>query len=75
MSTAVSAKVPKALKERARKHGVVISEFVRKALEAEVERLERDELRGELHEIRQRLKGKLGERDVVKAIRESREER
>ncbi len=75
MVAVVSAKVPKDLKERARKHGLVISEFVRKALEAEVERLERDELRGELHEIRQRLKGKLGERDVVKAIRESREER
>ncbi len=75
MVAVVSAKVPKDLKERARKRGVVISEFVRKALEAEVERLEREELRGELREIRQRLKGKLSERDVVKAIRESREER
>ena len=75
MATVISAKVPKGLKERARKHGVVISELVRKALEAEVERLEEKELRGELGEISRRLKGKLRERDVVRAIRESREER
>lgn len=75
MSTVVSAKVPKALKERARKHGVVISELVRKALEAEVERLEEKDLRGELAEISRRLKGKVNGQDVARAVRETREER
>ncbi len=75
MQEVVTAKIPKSLKERARRYGVNISGLVRSALEAEVARLEDRESRKKLDELSVSLKGRISGRDVVKAIRETREER
>jgi len=74
MSEVVTAKVPKELKERARKHGINISGLVRSALEAEVERVEERELRREIDAVSSALKKKLFAKDVVKAVRATRDE-
>jgi len=74
MSEVVTAKVPKELRERARKYHIEISGLVRRALEAEVAKAEEQELRGELEKVAVALKGKLTERDLVKAVRETRDE-
>jgi post-segregation antitoxin (ccd killing protein) len=74
LSEVVTAKVPRELKERARRHGINISGLVRSALKAEVERVEERELRKEMDEISASLKKKLSEKDVVTAVRETREE-
>ena len=74
MSEVVTAKVPKELKERARRHGINISGLVRSALEAEVERVEERELREGLDKVSASLRKKLSEKDVVTAVRETREE-
>lgn len=74
MSEVVTAKVPKELKERARKYGINISGLVRSALEEEVEKVEERQLREELDKVSSSLRKKLSEEDVVTAIRETREE-
>jgi post-segregation antitoxin (ccd killing protein) len=74
MSEVVTAKVPKELRERARKYHIEISGLVRRALEAEVAKAEERELREELERVATSLKGKFAERDLVKAVRETRDE-
>lgn len=75
MSEVVTAKVPKELKERARRYGINISGLFRKALEAEVSKAEERELKQEMDKISHSLKGKLSSEDVVGAVRETRDER
>jgi post-segregation antitoxin (ccd killing protein) len=75
MSSAISAKVPRKLKEKARRYGLKISEIVRKALEEEVKKVEEKKLSKDLEELSSSLKGRITKDDVVKAIRSSRDER
>jgi len=75
MSEVVTAKVSRDLRDRARKYGVNISGLVRKALEAEVERLEEQELRKQIDKVSLSVRKQLSQQDVVEAIRETREER
>jgi post-segregation antitoxin (ccd killing protein) len=74
MQEVVSAKVPKELKERARKYGINISGMVRRALEAEVARMEEKELRKRLDELSASLRNRLSVKDVARAVRETRDE-
>jgi post-segregation antitoxin (ccd killing protein) len=74
MSEVVTAKVPRELKERARRYGINISGLVRSALEAEVAKVEEHELREEMESISASLKHKLSKNDVTKAVREIRDE-
>ena len=74
MQEVVSAKIPKELKERARKYGINISGLVRSALEAEVARIEEKELRKRLDELSASLRNRLSVKDVVRAVRETRDE-
>ena len=74
MQEVVSAKIPKELKERARKYGINISGLVRSALEAEVSRIEEKELRKRLDELSASLRSRLSMKDVVRAVRETRDE-
>ncbi|MDG7001790.1 MAG: type II toxin-antitoxin system CcdA family antitoxin [Nitrososphaerota archaeon] len=74
MQEVVSAKVPKELKERARKYGINISGMVRRALEAEVARMEEKDLRKRLDELSVSLSNRLSVKDVVRAVRETRDE-
>ncbi len=75
MSVVVSAKVPKELRERARRYGISISKVVRRTLEAEVAKAEEEKLRTALDEVSRRLKRKVAKEDLVRAVRESREGR
>ena len=76
MSEVITAKVPKELREKARKYGIEISGLMRKALEAEVAKAEVRELKEELRQVSASLKGrKITQREIVRAIRETRDER
>ena len=75
MSTVISAKIPKNLKQKAKRYGVKIGEVVRKALEEEVKRVEEKELSKNLDELSNMLKDRIRKDDVVKAVRSSRNER
>ena len=74
MSEVVTAKVPRELREKARKYHIEISGLVRKALEAEVRKAEEQELREDLRRVASSLKGKFTEQELVQAIRETRDE-
>lgn len=75
MSTVISAKVPKKLKEKAKRYGLKIGEVVRKALEEEVKKVEEERLSKEFEELSHSLKGRITKEDIVKAVRSSRDER
>ena len=75
MSVVISAKVPRELKERARRAGIPISELVRRTLEVEVAKVEQEKLRNELDDVSRKLKGMVSTEDVVKAVRNSRDKR
>ena len=70
----VTAKIPLELKERLRRLGVNISALIREALEAEVERLERERLRALAGEAG-RILQKIPPGELVESIRRSREAR
>ena len=73
MSEVVTAKVPRELKERARRYGINISGLV-PALrwKLKVAQIEERELRKELDEVSASLRNKLSKKDVIRAIRETR---
>ena len=74
MQEVVPAKIPKELRERARKYGINISGLVRSALEAEVARKEEKELRKRLDDLSASLRKRLSVKDVVGVVRETRDE-
>ena len=71
----VSAKIPKDLREKLERHGVKVSEVVRRALEEEVRVLESRMLMKRLDEISDEIRGKISTEDVTKAVRAGREGR
>ncbi len=75
MSVVISAKVPKELKQKAKRYKLKIGKLVRKSLEKEVRRIEREKLSKDLDELSRTLKGRLTKGDIVKAVRSSRDER
>ncbi len=74
MSTVVSAKIPKSLKEKAARYGIEISQTVRDALEEKIRVIEEKELGKNMDELRSTL-GHLKKSDIVRAVRTSRDER
>jgi post-segregation antitoxin (ccd killing protein) len=75
MYSTVTAKIPKELKQKLKERGIKISEVIRRALEEEIMAREERELREMLDEIRANLGQRLSEKDVVRAVRASREMR
>lgn len=75
MSTTVSAKIPKHLREKLREKHVDISAVVRNALEKELDQREQDELKIKLDALSRSLSNKITPKEVVKAVRSSRDER
>jgi len=73
-SATVTAKVPADLKERLNRLGVNVSGLIREALEAEVERLERERLR-RLAEEAGEILWKIPAEELVEAVRLGREAR
>ena len=74
MSTVISAKIPKKLKEKAARYGIKISQTVRDALEEKIRIIEEKELGRNMDELSSTL-GHLKKEDIVKAVRASRDER
>jgi len=70
----VSARIPKELKEKAKVYGIDISEVLRRALEKEIRKRELKEIDELLNKLRRELHGITTE-EIVRVIRESREER
>ena len=70
----VTAKIPPELKERLNRLGVNVSGLIRKALELEVERLEKERLRRLAEEAGEILR-KIPAEELVEAVRSGRETR
>jgi post-segregation antitoxin (ccd killing protein) len=74
MTEIVTVRVEKNLKEKTRKYKINISKTVRTALEAEIKKREQEELSQALSDIKTILQ-KIPDEEIVKAIRESRDQR
>lgn len=70
----VSAKVPVELKEKTRKLGIKTSQVVRRALEQEVKKQELRKIQAMIEEL-QPVLAKISIDEVVKSIRQDREQR
>ena len=71
----LSVRVPAELKRMLRKHGIAASPVVRNALEEEVRKREEMELDDRLRRAARRTKRKVKREEIVRLIRETREER
>ena len=74
MSEIVTVRVKKSLKEKARKYKINVSKIVRVALEDEVKKQEDTELLRAVSEMKVLLQ-KIPDEEIVKDIRESRDQR
>jgi len=74
MTETVVARVDEELKKKAKAYNVNISEVVRSALEEEVRRRERSEMISALQEAK-RVLSKVPDGEIVRAVRETREDR
>ncbi|MEM2088596.1 MAG: type II toxin-antitoxin system CcdA family antitoxin [Thermoproteota archaeon] len=74
MSEVVTVRLSKELKKKIKELKIDVSEFVRRSLEEEVKRKEREALLNSLAEVRKTL-SKISDEDIVQAIRSSRESR
>jgi len=74
MTEIVTVRVKKSLKEKARKYKIDVSKTVRAALENEIRKREEEELTQALGDIKTILQ-KIPDEEIVKAIRESRDQR
>ena len=70
----VSAKIPKQLKERMQRLKIKPSKILKKALEDEVKKRELEELKEEINRLKPIL-DKVNTEDIVKSIREDRDNR
>jgi post-segregation antitoxin (ccd killing protein) len=74
MSEVITVRVKKSLKEKIRKHKINVSKTVREALEDEVKKRENAELAQAINQMKAVLE-KIPDDEIVKAIRESRDQR
>ncbi|MEM2941704.1 MAG: type II toxin-antitoxin system CcdA family antitoxin [Thermoproteota archaeon] len=74
MSEVVTVRLSKELKKKIKELKIDVSEFVRKSLEEEVKRREREALLSSLAEVKRTL-SKISDDEIVQVIRSSRESR
>ena len=74
MSEIITVRVNKSLKEKIKKHKINVSKTVREALEDEVKKRENAELTQAINQMKTVL-AKIPDKDIVAAIRESRDQR
>ena len=75
MSTTVSAKIPEELKRELEAEGVNISEAIREALEAEVQRRRREEIRARAAELRESTATTMTTEELAAVVRADRDGR
>ena len=73
MSVTITAKIPKELKEKIRRLNINASRVIREALEAEVRRREEERLKALAKEV-SRILNKIPKEEIVRTIREARDE-
>jgi len=73
MSVTITAKIPKELKEKIRRLNINASRVIREALEAEVRRREEERLKALAREV-SRILNKIPKEEIVRTIREARDE-
>ncbi|MCJ7770913.1 type II toxin-antitoxin system CcdA family antitoxin [Candidatus Bathyarchaeota archaeon] len=74
MSDVVTVRVSKALREKVRRYGISVSKITREALEEEIRKHESRELADAVGEMKTLL-SKIPDDEIVRAIRESRDQR
>ncbi len=74
MTTMISVRVPKKIRDEAKRLGINISEVVRKALEEEIRKAKMRELK-ELGMIVEKIIERIGKEKMVMYVRESKDER
>jgi post-segregation antitoxin (ccd killing protein) len=74
MTSTIVVRVDEGLKKKLKAHNVRISDVVRSALEEEVKRRDDEKLVSALREAKHSL-SKVPDKDIVKAIRETRDNR
>jgi antitoxin CcdA len=74
MSEVLTVRIDKALKEKMRKYKISVSKITRQALEEEVRKREKQELTEAVFEMKILLE-KIPDKEIIKAIRESRDQR
>jgi post-segregation antitoxin (ccd killing protein) len=74
MTEVVTVRVDKTTKEKIRKYKISVSKITREALEEEIKRHERQELANAVSEMKILL-NKIPDDEIVRAIRESRDQR
>ncbi|WP_237558863.1 type II toxin-antitoxin system CcdA family antitoxin [Candidatus Methanodesulfokora washburnensis] len=74
MSVTVTVRIPKELKEEAKRHGINISHVLRRALEEELRRRKMEEVEEAAKRVGE-LFSRIPEEEIVNWIREARKER
>jgi len=74
MSEVLTVRVDKALKEKIRKYKISVSKIARQAIEEEIKKRERQELTDAIIEMKTLLE-KIPDQEIIKAVRESRDQR
>jgi antitoxin CcdA len=74
MSSVITVRVDRETKKKIKKHGINVSDTVRKALEREITKREEEDLQRALDDAGRILR-KIPEKDIIRVIRESRDER
>ena len=74
MSEILTVRVDKALKRKIKKYNISVSKITRQAIEEEIKKRERQELTSAIMEMKTLLE-KIPDQEIVKAIRESRDQR
>lgn len=75
VTTTVSAKIPDDLKSELDEEGVNVSEVIREALEAEIRKRRREELRERVRELRSSVEQPPTPDEITDIVRADREER
>ena len=74
MSEILTVRVDKALKRKIKKYNLNVSKITRQAIEEEIKKRERQELTSAIMEMKTLLE-KIPDQEIVKAIRDSRDQR
>ena len=74
MSEVLTVRVDKALKEKIKKYKISVSKITRQALDEEIRKRERQELTDAIIEMKTLLE-KIPDEEIIKAVRESRDQR
>ena len=74
MTEVVTIRVDKTLKEKIKKYKIPVSKITREALEQEIKKHEKQELTNAITEMKALL-SKIPDEEIIKTIRESRDQR